>query len=161
MLAMTETKPMPTPRFASDDRRWAAVVARDPKADSEFFYSVKTTGVYCRPSCAARLARRENVRFHATCAAAEQAGFRPCKRCRPNEAALSEQHRAAVAKACGLIESEEDTPGLDTLAQAAGMSRFHFHRMFKRITGVTPKAYATEHRAQRVRDTLPDANSVT
>jgi len=159
MLAMTEIKP--APRFADDDVRWAAVVARDPKADGQFYYSVKTTGVYCRPSCAARLARRENVRFHATCAAAERAGFRPCKRCRPNEAALSEQHLALVAKACGLIESEEETPGLDALAQAAGMSRFHFHRTFKRITGVTPKAYATEHRAQRVRDALPDANSVT
>lgn len=77
--------------FASDDDRWTRVVDRDPAADGAFCYSVLTTGVYCRPSCASRLARRENVRFHATCAAAERAGFRPCKRCRPNETTLPER----------------------------------------------------------------------
>src|SRR5215510_11151741 len=114
-----------------NDRRWAAVVARDPEADGTFYYSVQTTGVYCRPSCAARRARRENVRFHATCAEAERAGFRPCQRCRPHEPALAEQRAAAVAQACRLIQAAEDMPNLDTLATAAGMSRYHFHRVFK------------------------------
>lgn len=149
------------PTFSSDEDRWAAVLRRDRNADGVFYYSVQTTGVYCRPACAARLARRENVRFHATCKEAERAGFRPCKRCRPNEPALAEQRAAAVAKACHLIETAADLPNLDALAEAAGMSRFHFHRVFKTITGVTPKAYAAAHRAQRVRDELSRSETVT
>ncbi len=150
-----------SPPFSSDEKRWEAVVRRDRAADGVFYYAVRTTGVYCRPSCAARLARREHVRFHATCAEAEQAGFRPCKRCRPTEPALAEQHAAAVAKACHLIEAAEDMSNLDALAEAAGMSRFHFHRVFKTLTGVTPKAYAAAHRAQRVRDELSRTDTVT
>jgi len=123
--------------------------------------AVRTTGVYCRPSCAARLARRENVRFHLTCADAEKAGFRPCKRCRPNEAPLAERQTAAVAKACRLIEEADDLPRLDTLADAVGMSRFHFHRLFKAVTGLTPKAYASALRANRVRDELARSATVT
>jgi AraC family transcriptional regulator of adaptative response/methylated-DNA-[protein]-cysteine methyltransferase len=150
-----------SPPFSNDDTRWEAVVRRDRAADGAFYYSVRTTGVYCRPSCAARLARREHVRFHATCEEAEQAGFRPCKRCRPHQAALAEQHATAVAKACQLIEATEDMPNLDALAAAVGMSRFHFHRVFKTLTGVTPKAYAAAHRAQRVRDELSRTGTVT
>src|SRR5688572_13275920 len=131
--------------YRSDDQRWAAVVHRDPTADGHFFYSVKTTGVYCRPSCAARRARRENVRFHQSCEAAEQAGFRPCKRCQPNTVALREQYAAAIATACRTIKTAEEIPGLDALARSAGMSRFHFHRVFKKLMGVTPKAYASAH----------------
>jgi AraC family transcriptional regulator of adaptative response/methylated-DNA-[protein]-cysteine methyltransferase len=86
--------------FDTDDERWNAVVHRDPRADGAFYYCVRTTGVYCRPSCAARLARRDNVRFHSTCSDAERAGFRPCKRCRPNEAPLAERQAAAVERAC-------------------------------------------------------------
>ena len=157
---MTQTA-RTSPPFSSDDARWEAVVRRDRTADGAFYYSVRTTGVYCRPSCAARLARREHVRFHATCEEAEQAGFRPCKRCRPHEPALAAQHAAAMAKACRLIEATEDMPNLDALAEAAGMSRFHFHRIFKTITGVTPKAYAAAHRAQRVRDALSRSDTVT
>jgi AraC family transcriptional regulator of adaptative response/methylated-DNA-[protein]-cysteine methyltransferase len=160
--ALVKTKTVQTsPPFSSDEERWAAVVRRDRAADGTFYYSVRTTGIYCRPSCAARLARREHVRFHATCEEAEQAGFRPCKRCRPTEPALAKQHAAAVARACRLIEAAEDMPNLDGLAAAAGMSRFHFHRVFKTLTGVTPKAYAAAHRAQRVRDELSRANTVT
>ena len=147
--------------LASDDERWAALLRRDPNADGAFYYAVRTTGVYCRPSCAARLARRENVSFHTTSAEAERAGFRPCKRCRPNAPALAEQRAAAVANACRLIETAEEIPDLDTLAAAAGMSRFHFHRIFKTVTGVTPKAYAVAHRAQRVRDRLSRSDTVT
>ena len=147
--------------LVTDDERWAAVVRRDPAADGRFYYSVSTTGVYCRPTCAARLARREHVRFHLTCAEAEGAGFRPCKRCRPNEAPLAERQASAVARACRLIEAAEESPGLDALAAAAGLSRFHFHRVFKAVTGLTPKAYAAAHRANRVRDELTRSPTVT
>jgi AraC family transcriptional regulator of adaptative response/methylated-DNA-[protein]-cysteine methyltransferase len=160
MSVMTREK-TDLPRFANDEERWAAVRRRDRQADGIFYYSVSTTGVYCRPSCAARLARRENVRFHASPEAAERAGFRPCKRCRPNEPALAEQRAAAVAKACRLIEAAEEMPSLDALAEAAGMSRFHFHRVFKAVTGITPKAYAAAHRARRVRDELVRSETVT
>src|SRR5262249_57929597 len=142
-----------------DDACWKALERRDRAADGAFVYSVRTTGVYCRPSCAARLSRRENVTFHKTCADAERAGFRPCKRCRPNELALAEAHAPAVARACRLIEDAEEAPSLDGLAQSAGMSRFHFHRVFKAVTGVTPKAYAAGHRGKRVREGLTASNT--
>src|SRR4051812_38215493 len=119
---------------------WAAVMGRDAAADGTFYYAVRTTGVYCRPSCASRAARRENVEFHPTCEAAERAGFRACKRCKPNAAGLAEQHAAAVERACRMIDQAESVPALDELATAAGMSRFHFHRVFKASTGLTPKA---------------------
>lgn len=141
------------------DPRWAAVVARDPAADGQFFYSVKTTGVYCRPSCASRTARPENVVFHATADAAERAGFRPCKRCRPDQP-VGEQARR-VAELCRLIENAEQPPGLQTLAQHAGLSAWHLHRVFKAVTGLTPKAYAAAHRAQRIKKGLGKSASVT
>ncbi|MFN0317123.1 MAG: bifunctional DNA-binding transcriptional regulator/O6-methylguanine-DNA methyltransferase Ada [Burkholderiales bacterium] len=143
------------------DARWAAVVSRDPAMDGKFFYSVKTTGVYCRPSCAARLARPENVRFHATCSDAEREGFRPCKRCKPNEAPLAEQHAAKVAEICRMIEKAETAPSLEKLARQAGLSTYHFHRVFKATMGLTPRAYAAAHRAQRVRNELGRGATVT
>jgi AraC family transcriptional regulator, regulatory protein of adaptative response / methylated-DNA-[protein]-cysteine methyltransferase len=146
--------------YRSDDQRWAAVVRRDPNADGQFFYAVKTTGVYCRPSCPARRARRENVRFHPSCEAAERAGFRPCKRCQPN-AALRQQHAATIASACRIIKAADDMPGLDALARSAGMSRFHFHRVFKKLMGITPKAYSFAHRAERLRAALARRGTVT
>ncbi len=147
--------------FGSDDERWDAVVRRDTRADGTFYYSVRTTGVYCRVSCAARLPRRDNVRFHATCVDAERAGFRPCKRCRPNEAPLEQRHAAAVICACRLIEGADEPLALDDLAGAVGLSRFHFHRVFKSITGVTPKAYADAQRLRRVRAELSRSATVT
>ncbi|HEX4984561.1 MAG TPA: bifunctional DNA-binding transcriptional regulator/O6-methylguanine-DNA methyltransferase Ada [Burkholderiales bacterium] len=147
--------------YASDDECWAAVARRDRDADGHFYYSVKTTGVYCRPSCASRPALRRNVAFHATIEAAERAGFRACKRCKPDSGGLQAGHAAGIARACRLIESAESLPGLDALAREAGMSRFYFHRVFKRITGVTPKAYAAARRAERVRRALPASASVT
>jgi AraC family transcriptional regulator of adaptative response/methylated-DNA-[protein]-cysteine methyltransferase len=143
------------------DPRWAAVVARDAAADGRFFYSVRTTGVYCRPSCAARQARPENVRFHATRADAERAGFRPCKRCKPDRPSLADQHAAMVTRACRLIETSPAVPSLEQLARGAGMSPFHFHRVFKAITGLTPRAYAAAHRGARVRRELGRTASVT
>ena len=137
-----------------NDPRWAAVVARDPQADGAFYYSVHTTGVYCRPSCASRRANPRNVRFHLTTADAERAGFRPCKRCKPNQPPLAELHAATIADICRVIEAAEETPGLAALARRAGLSRYHFHRVFKGMTGVTPKAYAAARRATRIRDEL-------
>ncbi len=158
--AIPDNSPAHT-NFENDDARWAAIINRDPQADEEFFYSVRTTGVYCRPSCAARLARRENVAFHASTAAATAAGFRPCKRCQPDQPPRAVRHAALVAEACRLIESAEQTPDLTALAAGAGLSPFHFHRVFKRIAGVTPKAYADARRAARVRCGLEAGDSVT
>lgn len=95
------------------DPRWAAVVAKDTEADGTFYYSVKTTGVYCRPSCGARLPRPENIRFHPTRADAEKAGFRPCKRCKPDQPALSEQHATTITAVCRWIEDADETPSLE------------------------------------------------
>ena len=143
------------------DPRWAAVAARDPAADGKFFYSVRTTGVYCRPSCAARLARPENVDFHVTAADAERAGFRPCKRCKPDQPPRSEQHAAKVAELCRVIEHAEHALSLEELADHAGLSTSHLHRVFKAFTGLTPKEYATAHRARRVRAELERNDTVT
>jgi len=160
-LRHMSTKPPANTPALGDERLWQVVVARDGTYDGTFYYSVASTGVYCRPSCAARLARRENVRFHATCADAEAAGFRPCKRCRPDQPSRDETHAAKVAAACRLIETAEEPPSLDALADASGLSRYHFHRVFKAVTGVTPKAYAVAHRRQRVRETLRRSSTVT
>ena len=141
------------------DSRWAAVTARDAGQDGRFVYSVRTTGVYCKPSCAARLARPENVRFHATCAEAEAAGFRPCKRCRPQE--TGDAQAAAMARICRVIAEAEEMPRLADLAREAAMSPYHFHRMFKKHTGLTPRGYAMAERARRVRAALAAEGSVT
>ncbi len=145
----------------TDDQRHDAISRRDPAFDGSFLYAVRTTGVYCRPSCAARPARRENVSFHDSCAAAERAGFRPCKRCRPNEPSRQDRQAALVRTACHTIDTAEDAPALAALARAAGLSPYYFHRVFKDVAGVTPKAYALARRAARVQDGLGRATSVT
>jgi AraC family transcriptional regulator of adaptative response/methylated-DNA-[protein]-cysteine methyltransferase len=161
MMSVATIAQNAAPVFSTEGERWAAVQRRDRRADGVFYYSVRSTGVYCRPSCAARQARRENVRFHASPADAERAGFRPCKRCRPERQDAADAHAQAVARACRLIETAEEMPTLAALAGAAGLSRFHFHRVFKATTGLTPKAYAAAHRAQRVRAELARSKSVT
>ncbi len=143
------------------DPRWAAVLARDGRADGQFVYAVSSTGVYCRPSCGARAAKAQNLSFYATPAHAEQAGFRPCKRCKPAHASLSERHGALIAELCRQIDSAETAPSLAELAQRAQMSSYHLQRLFKALTGVTPKAYATARRADKVREQLGTAASVT
>jgi AraC family transcriptional regulator, regulatory protein of adaptative response / methylated-DNA-[protein]-cysteine methyltransferase len=152
---------MSTQAFATETARWAAVRRRNADADGHFLYSVKTTGVYCRPSCAARPARRENVAFHITREAAERAGFRPCKRCRPDLPPKAEREAALIAASCRSIETAEEVPSLAALAAEAGVSVFHFHRLFKRIAGVTPKAYAAAQRQQRVQKNLSNGSGVT
>jgi AraC family transcriptional regulator of adaptative response/methylated-DNA-[protein]-cysteine methyltransferase len=144
-----------------DDPRWAAVAARDARADGTFFYSVRTTGVYCRPSCASRRARPENVEFHLTADDAEHAGFRPCKRCRPRHASASARSSEWVAELCRFIEEAEQAPTLEALARRAGLSAYHLHRVFRDVTGLTPRAYAAAHRARRVRAELDRGGSVT
>jgi AraC family transcriptional regulator of adaptative response/methylated-DNA-[protein]-cysteine methyltransferase len=141
------------------DPRWAAVLARDP--DAGFLYSVRTTGVYCRPSCGSRRPAPRNVAFHLDPAAAEAAGFRPCRRCRPDEAHPGAARAALVAAACRTIDSAESPPRLAELAVSVGLSPHHFHRAFKAATGLTPRAYAAAVRARRLREALPEAESVT
>lgn len=166
MTTESPTLPIPMPAIPPTtptelDPRWAAVVARDGKADGSFFYSVSTTGVYCRPSCGARLARPRHVRFHASCVEAERAGFRPCKRCRPDEAPREQRQAALVADACRAIEEAESAPGLAELAARAGLSAQYFHRIFRSVTGLTPKDYAAAHRTERVREGLRRSATVT
>lgn len=143
------------------DPRWAAVVARDASQDGRFFYSVRTTGVYCRPSCAARRARPENVAFHGSADAAEAAGFRACKRCKPHQASLADTRAAAMARICRFIEAAGEPPSLAKLARQAGMSPYHFHRVFKATVGLSPRAYALAQRTRRVRGELRRAGTVT
>ncbi len=139
------------------DPRWNAVVNRD--YDGRFVYAVKTTGVYCRPGCPSRLPGPHNVAFYASWRDAERAGFRACRRCRSNEPGT--RHSALVAAACRSIVEADAKIGLEALAAAANLSRFHFHRIFKKATGLTPKAYAAAHRTERVRAALLGASTVT
>ncbi|HSI43975.1 MAG TPA: bifunctional DNA-binding transcriptional regulator/O6-methylguanine-DNA methyltransferase Ada [Methylotenera sp.] len=143
------------------DPRWLRVQDRDHTADGKFYYSVSTTGVYCKPSCVARAARPEHVQFHTTCADAERAGFRACKRCKPGQADLAETHAKLIADSCRLIETAASTLTLEDLATKAGLSSYHFHRVFKAVTGLTPKDYAAAHRAKKIRHELRKNTSVT
>jgi AraC family transcriptional regulator of adaptative response/methylated-DNA-[protein]-cysteine methyltransferase len=143
------------------DPRWAAVCRRDAQADGSFVYSVRSTGVYCRPSCGARAPLPQNVAFHATPADAQSAGFRPCLRCKPDQPAPAAQQAAMVARLCRLLETAEPPPSLALLARHAQCSPFHLHRVFKRFTGLTPKAYAAAHRGRRVQQALAHSASVT
>lgn len=144
-----------------NDPRWAAVVARDPKADGQFVYAVKTTGIYCNPSSLARLPKPHNVEFFDSAEQARAAGYRPSKRATKDQSELAAQHAATVAAACRQIENAETLPALGELAEAAGLSSFHFHRVFKAVTGLTPKGYADAHRSRKVRERLADGGSVT
>ncbi|MGK2286614.1 bifunctional DNA-binding transcriptional regulator/O6-methylguanine-DNA methyltransferase Ada [Pedomonas sp. V897] len=145
----------------TDDARWDAVLRRDAGWDGRFFTCVRTTGIYCRPSCGAKKPKRENVFFVATREEAEAAGFRPCKRCRPEAAVPPDVRGEIIARACRMIEAAEEPPTLEALAARAGLSPFHFHRLFRQATGVTPKAYADAARARRLRESLPASGSVT
>lgn len=143
------------------DPRWSAVLNRDPRADGQFVYAVKTTGIYCRPSSLARLPHPKNVVFFDTEEQARAAGFRPSKRAAADQSLVAAQHAALVAAACRQIEAADSPPPLAELASAASMSPFHFHRVFKAVTGLTPRAYATAQRSRRVRERLESAASVT
>ena len=164
MQAMTKIPSARRPEaepFASDDARWQAVCARDRAADGHFYFAVATTGVYCRPNCAARQPRRENVRFYDTIAAAEAAGFRACKRCRPTGQSIEQTQAEAVRRACRMIDEAETPPVLNELAEAVAMSPFHFHRVFKAVLGITPKDYAAARRIERLKRELDDGTPVS
>jgi AraC family transcriptional regulator of adaptative response/methylated-DNA-[protein]-cysteine methyltransferase len=137
--------------FHDEESRWNAVIERDKSADGKFYYGVLTTGVFCRPGCPARLPRRENVRFFATSASSIRAGFRPCTRCRPHDISMDAGNMAAVQKARRILEEAEDEPTLAALARSVGISRFHFHRIFKAATGKTPKQYRMSLRFTRTK----------
>jgi AraC family transcriptional regulator, regulatory protein of adaptative response / methylated-DNA-[protein]-cysteine methyltransferase len=145
----------------ADDPRWARIVARDRTADGHLWYSVVTTGVYCRPSCASRVANPRNVLLHATLEEAKATGFRPCKRCNPDGLSVEAENVSIAARACRLIEESEQEPSLSELATAAGCSPGYFHRRFKAATGLTPKEYASATRASKVRERLASGTSVT
>ena len=140
---------------------YEAVRRRDAALDGRFVYGVRSTGVYCRPGCGARLALRRNVSFHADSAAAERAGFRACRRCRPDAASLRQRQAVIVGRACRTIERAVEPPTLAALAARSGLSRFHFHRVFRTVAGVTPASYAAAVRADRLRGALDGAPSVT
>jgi AraC family transcriptional regulator of adaptative response/methylated-DNA-[protein]-cysteine methyltransferase len=155
---MTQTAAITT---EAADPRWKSLSARDRAADGTFFFSVKSTGIYCRPSCPARRPKPENVAFHASAEEAERAGFRPCKRCHPDRPDVWKQNTQVVAEICRMIEASDAIPNLDDLAKKAGFSPHHFHRLFKSVTGVTPRDYALAHRAIRMRAGLANGASVT
>jgi len=154
---MPNSKPVPV----ADDPRWARVIARDKSADGRFWYSVSTTGVYCRPSCPSRTANPENVQLHDSLQSARATGFRPCRRCNPEGPSLDIENAALVARACRLIETSEEEPALEAIARAVGLSPGYFHRVFKAATGLTPKSYASAYRAKKVREGLAAGTSVT
>ncbi len=143
------------------DPRWSRILARDPTADGQFYYSVATTGVYCRPSCPSRRANPKNVRFHDGIAECEADGFRPCRRCRPDRPSQAVRNAMKITRACRLIEQAEEPPPLVELAKAVGLSPHYFHRVFKAVTGITPKDYAAASRAAKVRDELTRSRTVT
>lgn len=145
----------------SADPRWGRIAARDKGADGQFWYAVLTTGVYCRPSCPSRTANPGNVTIYESAAQAQEAGYRPCKRCNPDGLSTEGENAVVVEMACRLIEQSEDEPSLHTLADAAGLSPSYFHRLFKATTGVTPKQYAAAHRAERLRQGVRNGASVT
>jgi AraC family transcriptional regulator, regulatory protein of adaptative response / methylated-DNA-[protein]-cysteine methyltransferase len=150
-----------TPVPVADDPRWARVISRDKAADGHFWYSVSTTGVYCRPSCPSRTANPKNVQIHDSLASAKATGFRPCRRCNPDGPSLEAENATLVAKACRIIETSEEEPSLEELAEAVGLSPGYFHRVFKAAAGLTPKGYVAAYRAEKVREGLASGNSVT
>src|SRR5215471_6790319 len=157
-FAKTEKSTLPS---VAEDPHWARIVARDKTADGHLWYSVYTTGVYCRPSCPSRTANPNNVQLHDTLESAKATGFRPCKRCNPDGPSIECENAALVARACRIIEESEEEPSLEVLAAVVGRSPTYFHRLFKAATGVTPKDYAIAHRAAKVRQGLASGSSVT
>ncbi|MGE0383994.1 MAG: bifunctional DNA-binding transcriptional regulator/O6-methylguanine-DNA methyltransferase Ada [Gammaproteobacteria bacterium] len=158
---MRRRKPGSNEAGMQADPRWAAVLARDARADGTFVYSVRTTGVYCRPSCPARRAHPRNVLFHATAADAERAGFRPCRRCRPQAESAHAELAAAVARACRFIDCADSIPSAADIAAHAGTGVRTLNRWFRAATGVTPLEYARAARAARLRAHLGAAADVT
>ncbi len=144
-----------------DRARWTAVEERDPDGCGVFFYAVRTTGIYCVPACPSRRPKRPNVEFFATAADAVAAGYRACRRCRPDRATIADPAVATVLAVCRRIENPDDDPTMAELAASVGWSQRHLARLFKRVTGVTISAYRRAQRAERVRDALRRGAPVT
>lgn len=140
------------------DLAWSAFERRDRSLDGCFVGAVRTTRIYCKPSCPARRPLRANMTFYADGGQARAAGYRACLRCLPDAVARDTD---AVAKAIAIIEAEDNAPSLTALAQAVGYAPHHFHRLFKRDTGVTPANYARAARARRAATALGEASTVT
>jgi AraC family transcriptional regulator of adaptative response/methylated-DNA-[protein]-cysteine methyltransferase len=149
----------PNHSFPDEETCWQAVERRDAQYDLRFFYAVRSTGIYCRPSCPSRRPRREQVNFCPTREAAQAAGFRPCKRCQP-ERDLSAQAEL-VQRAIQLIESAEVAPSLEALGRQLNASPFHLQRVFKAATGLSPRQYAAGLRAARLKEQLRGGQAVT
>ncbi|MGD0679933.1 MAG: bifunctional DNA-binding transcriptional regulator/O6-methylguanine-DNA methyltransferase Ada [Polyangiaceae bacterium] len=157
----TSNKELKTEQAVVEDPRWARIVARDKSADGLFWYTVATTGIYCRPSCPSRTAKPRNVRIHDTLASAKATGFRACRRCNPEGMSVDAENAAIITKICRILDAAVETPSLGELADAVDLSPSYFHRLFKRATGLSPKAYAAARRAARVREGLATARTVT
>jgi AraC family transcriptional regulator of adaptative response/methylated-DNA-[protein]-cysteine methyltransferase len=141
---------------------WDAVAARDRSMDGVFYYAVLSTGIYCRPSCPSKRPRRENVVFFRARAAAEHAGFRACKRCKPEAAGVADPNAQLVERVCRYIETHPDEPvTLEALSRALGISPFHLQRTFKARTGISPRAYADSRRLDSLKAGLREGHSVT
>ena len=147
---------------AADDARWGAVLGHDRAADGRFIYGVRSTGVYCRPSCPSRRPRRDRVAFFETPAEAREAGFRACKRCQPDAAAAAaDPWIDKIRRACVYLSNVEGHPSLATLAARLGGSPYHLQRNFKRLVGVTPREYADAIRLRKVKGTLREGGDIT
>ena len=159
-----EGQELPPLTVDSDDARYAALMARDATRDGSFYYGVRTTGVFCKPSCGARIPKRENVSFHPTVNDAIAAGFRPCKRCRPDEGE-STLHRDVITAVCRTIDEsvafDQPAPTLAALSARTGFSAFHLHRLFRKATGLTPREYAIAARATKLRTALADRHTIS
>ncbi|MGI9257988.1 MAG: bifunctional DNA-binding transcriptional regulator/O6-methylguanine-DNA methyltransferase Ada [Gammaproteobacteria bacterium] len=150
-----------TPIQLSDDQRWKAVRSRDVSLDGAFVYAVRTTGVFCRPSCPSRLSKRDNTEFFSSPAAALASGYRECKRCRPAEQAEHNHRAGTIRDACAMIEAAEDTPTAKELASDLGLSVSHLRREFKRLTGVTMREFAAGKRVERLQKALRQGRAVS
>ena len=161
MTTKPVSPPKPAPPSVTDDPRWRRIVARDKTADGRLWYSVATTGVYCRASCPSRVANPKNVQLHDSLESAKATGFRPCRRCKPDGPSIESENACLVTKACRIIEESEEEPSLEQLADGVNLSPSYFHRVFKTATGLTPKDYAAAYRAKKLRQGLVSSNTVT
>lgn len=152
---------MTSTQFNTDDARWNAVCNNNSDADGAFYYAVITTGIYCRPGCRSKLPNRVNVEYFTTCDDAEKAGYRACKRCKPSAPSKTNETEQKIIHACRIIEGSETSIKLDDLAARVGLSPYHFHRLFKKIVGITPKQYASRQQSRRFQSHLKTSQSVT